>query len=256
VAPANGEVLADADRYRRIQLPGSVGAIDFGVPLAVATQSGPGSVVRCGLLSSDDAVRLAASLFEFSSTDAIAVTPDATKVISIAAQPIFVPTYGCDNMAADLAPAPVPGVTLPPVTGLLAGLDPCAFVSAEAMAIADGDALGRRQALQPFGVPANACVLSDTTTGAERAIITLYPERAVGGAVDDAISAAFGIAWTKADVDGQSLWARTCEAADSQCTLAYAIANREQLVVVQFGQPARSLPGQRAFLSAVMAHLR
>jgi hypothetical protein len=145
---------------------------------------------------------------------------------------------------------------LPPVTGLLAGIDPCAYISGEAMASADADAQQRRQALQPFGVPANACVLSDTTTGAKRAVIALYPERAVGVAVDDAISAAFGSAWTKADADGHALWTRTCQANEPQCTPAFATANQEQLVVIQFSEPLPTPAGQQAFVSAVMAQLR
>ena len=249
VVPTDGPVSADIDLYHRIQLPGGVGAVDFGAPMAVPEQDGPGSTVRCGVASPDDAERLASSLNADTSGPAtllfpsFVVTPDGSAFVKVVAEPIFVPNYGCAELAADLVPAPVSGVSMPAVTGLLAGIDACGFVSDNALADIGADTRTRQIVLHPFGVPVNGCVVSNSKTGAELALVSLYPERAVGDTLEQALFGAFGQRPPTEDIGAQSVFHQ----AD-----VFAVNNREELVAVEFSDAADASL-QRGFVSAVAA---
>jgi hypothetical protein len=162
-------------------------------------------------------------------------------MLRVVAEPIFVANYGCADFASDLAPGPIKGVEMPPVTGLLAGIDPCGFVSAKAMGHTAADTRVGRPSLQPFGVPARSCVLSDSRTGAELATVALYPDRAVGNALEQVLAAAFGRRPPTEDIGGQSVFHQD---------QLFAINNGEEFVTIEFGAAAdRST--ERAFVSAV-----
>jgi hypothetical protein len=241
VIPADGEVSSGDDPYAAIDLPGGVAPVEFGAPMAVPEQDGPGSSLRCGEIEPDDAARLASSLFDSPTNGAFVLTPDASARIKVVAEPIFVPNYGCAELAADLAPPAIKGVELPPVTGLLAGIDPCGFVSDKAMGYVEADTRSGRAALQPFGLPARSCVVSDSGTASELATVSLYPDRAVGDMLEQALAAAFGQRPPTEDIGSQSVF--------HQDNL-FAINNREEFVTVEFTAAADPTT-QRAFVSAV-----
>ena len=243
VVPTDGPVSDDIDFYHRIQLPGGIGAIDFGAPMAVPGQDGPGSTLRCGSASPDEADRLASSLNDDSNGGPFVVTPDGSAFVKVVAEPIFLPNYGCTELAADLAPAPISGATMPAVTGLLAGIDACGLVSDEALANVGADTRTRQVLLHPFGVPVNGCAVSNSKTGAELAFVTLYPQRAVGDTLEQALLGAFGQRPPTEDIGAQSVFHQ----AD-----VFAINNREELVAVEF-RAAADASLQRGFVSAVAA---
>ena len=97
--------------------------------------------------------------------------------------------------------------------------------------------------LHPFGVPVNGCVISNSKTGAELAFVTLYPERAVGDTLEQALFGAFGQRPPTEDIGAQSVFHQ----AD-----VFAVNNREELVAVEFS-PAADASLQRGFVSAVAA---
>ena len=243
VVPTDGTVSGDIDVYERIQLPGGVGAVDFGAPMAVPEQDGPGSTLRCGVATPDDADRLASSLNEDSGGDSSAVTSDGSAIVKVVAEPIFVPDYGCAELAADLAPAPVSGVAMPPVTGLLAGIDACGFVSDKALTNLGADTRTGQVQLHPFGVPVNGCLVSKSRSAAQLAFVALYPERAMGDTLEQALFGAFGQRPPTEDIGAQSVFHQ----AD-----VFAINKREELVAIEF-LPAADASLQRAFVSAVAA---
>jgi hypothetical protein len=243
VVPTDGPVSDDIDFYHRILLPGGVGAVDFGAPIDVPGQDGPGSSLRCGVASPDDADRLASSLNEDSGGGPFVVTPDGSALVKVTAEPIFVPNYGCAELAADLVPPPISGATMPAVTGLLAGIDACGFVSDKALRDLGADTRTRQVLLHPFGVPVNGCAVSNSETGAALAFVTLYPERAVGDTLEQALSGAFGQRPPTESIGAHSVFHQ----AD-----IYAINNREELVAIEFS-PAAEASLQRGLVSAVAA---
>jgi hypothetical protein len=164
-------------------------------------------------------------------------------LVKVTAEPIFVPNYGCAELAADLVPPPISGATMPAVTGLLAGIDACGFVSDKALRDLGADTRTRQVLLHPFGVPVNGCAVSNSETGAALAFVTLYPERAVGDTLEQALSGAFGQRPPTESIGAHSVFHQ----AD-----IYAINNREELVAIEFS-PAAEASLQRGLVSAVAA---
>ena len=134
---------------------------------------------------------------------------------------------------------------MPAVTGLLAGIDACGFVSDQAMGNLGADGRTAQVALHPFGVAARGCALSDAKTGAELAFVTLYPDRAVGEVLEQALGGAFGQRPATESIGAQSVFHQ-----DN----VFAINNREELVAIEFG-PAADQSSERSFVSAVAAQV-
>ena len=244
----SGDTLRGSDpRYARVTLPDGQEPLTFGVQ-APATVSGtqPRASFRCGMLSTEDAIRLAQSL------DSMALgtydeddlyTTDLSHGVFMAIRPSIPAGYDCDSVVADLIRSGawmVPSSPAPEPAPELDGVDPCALVPPSVDVHLGGVETRRpRPAELQTGLPGAACHLMVTrfmNYDLRRAGVRFYR-----GVVDHEVAAEIALSVlgdlaADESIRARPSWVNACLASSLPCAGAIVVWSNPYLVVIDFGR--------------------
>ena len=268
----NGKTLEASDpRYEQVQLPDGQEPLTFGIEYELDDVSH----ARCGIIATEDALRLARSLDSTfgSESDWFLHTPDMAHELSIGITPAFPPGSDCDTAWAARAVALQPASSSPlgsPASGEFAGEDPCTLLPSVVML--EGrrwtDDQHSERSYLPLGRPARACWLIDTAHPdydpqdeffARRLGLTLYPDRVGRDAATDIAEKVLGYESTPTEISGRPVWENHCLASEQPCVPLAAFWHDGRLFFVQFTTntlgPAVPRDDARAQVTAIIEAL-
>lgn len=272
----NGQTLEGSDpRYDLVVLPGGEKPLTFG------TEYPPegASYLRCGIVETSDALRLAESLDSTfgSETDWFLHTPDMAHEVTIGITPAFPPGFDCDAAIAARSgeqQSASPRPTGEPASGEFVEVDPCSLLPSALML--DGrpwtDGQRSERSELPVGRPARACWLLDTSDPsyeardessavfARRISLTLYPDKLATGAARDIAEAVLGHDAVETEIANRPVWENDCLNAAKPCAPLAAFWHEGRLFFVQFDyqnlvNPVLPLDRARARVSAIIEAL-
>lgn len=244
----NGITLDGSDpRYAGVILPDGQEPSTFGVQVP-ATVSGthPRASVRCGMLSTDDAIRLAQSLDSMAlgtHNEGDLYTTDLSHGVVIAIRPSIPAGYECDSTVADLIRSGVwmvPSSPAPEPAPELDGVDPCALVPPSVDVHLGGVETRRPHPAElQTGLPGAACHLVVTRFmyyDLRRAGVRFYK-----GVVDHEVAAEIALSVlgdlaADESIRAQPSWVNACLASSLPCAGAIVVWSNPYLIVIDFGR--------------------
>jgi hypothetical protein len=247
----DGTLLDGSDpRYAGVILPDGQEPSTFGAPVPAAL-TGPheGASYRCGMLDTEDAIRLAESLDSMAlgtHDEGDLYTTDLSLAVFIGIRPSVPAGHDCESTIADLVrsgqwtepPSPGPGLPAPE----LDGRDPCALVPPSVDVHLGGVTTRRpRPPELEIGLPGAACHLVRTRTmdfELRRAVVSFYKGVVDHDGASEIALSILGDLAAEESVRARPSWVNACLASSQPCAGAIAVWSDPYFIVIDFGRDA------------------